>query len=547
MNPVTSIGLADILDEHRRRWPNNEAVVDEDGKIRLTYPQLAARAGGLAAALVGIGVGQGDRILWLGQNSFRILELILAAAAIGAIVCPANWRQSQDELDFIIADASPKLVVWQEAEIGERVRAMKAFGNRAAVAFTPTSPPPSRGRNMKEQALPLDGGGLGGGDVAAKHPIWLRHDPDAVGVSEYEEFLGHYSNDLLDSIDPALPLVMLYTAAFAGTPNGALITHNAIIAQSLVYGPARGIAADYRYLNVGPMFHVATLMETLATFVMGGCNVFVPRNDPVEICRIIDAEKINGAFVIGPAMEQLAEVNKDGRHNLKSLRALKGSDAWNAMVTVDDSPWGQRPFGFGQTETLGYATYSLLLGSGGMGRSSPVVLARIIDEAGVEIPDGEVGEIAVRGPTVSPGSWNRPELTVQRQGQGWHRTTDLGRREADGSLSFIGPKGQLIKSAAENIYPAEVEACIRRYPAVRDVGVIGVPDPVWGQHVKAIVVLKPGESATETDIVEHCRALIASYKKPRFVIFVAELPRAGFAIDYARLNADHGGGGYPGS
>jgi acyl-CoA synthetase (AMP-forming)/AMP-acid ligase II len=508
VNPVTNISLADILDEHRRRWPNNEAVVDEDGRIRLTYPQLADRAGRLAGALVGIGVGQGDRILWLGQNSFRILELILAAAAIGAIVCPANWRQSPDELDFIIADAEPKLVVWQEAEIGERVRGTRAF---------------------------------------QKSGLWLRHDADAKGASEYEIFLPVAKPaGPVDSIDPALPLVMLYTAAFAGTPNGALITHNAIIAQSLVYGPARGITADYRYLNVGPMFHVATLMETLATFVMGGCNVFVPRNDPAEICRIIDAERIGGAFVIGPAMEQLAEANKDRRHNLKSLRALKGSDAWNAMVTVDESPWGRRPFGFGQTETLGYATYSLLQGTGGMGRSSPVVLARIVDEAGAEMPDGEVGEIAVRGPTVSPGYWNRPELAVQRQGQGWHRTTDLGRRESDGSLSFIGPKGQLIKSAAENIYPAEVEACIRRHPAVQDVGVIGVPDAVWGQHVKAIVVLKPGESATEADIVEHCRVLIASYKKPRIVAFADALPRAGFAIDYAKLNAEYGGGGYPG-
>jgi acyl-CoA synthetase (AMP-forming)/AMP-acid ligase II len=399
---------------------------------------------------------------------------------------------------------------------------------------------------MNPRALPLDGGGLGGGDASTQHPIWLRHDADTDGASEYETFLATSTLGALDPIDPASPLVMLYTAAFAGTPNGALITHNAIIAQTLVYAPARGITAEYRYLNVGPMFHVATLMETLATFVMGGCNVFVPRNDPAEICRIIDAERINGAFVIGPAMEQLAEANTDGRYNLKSLRALKGSDAWNAMVTVDDSPWGQRPFGFGQTETLGYATYSLLQGAGGMGRSSPVVLARIVDEAGVEMPDGEVGEIAVRGPTVSPGYWNRPELTVQRQGQGWHRTTDLGRREGDGSFTFIGPKGQLIKSAAENIYPAEVEACIRRHPAVKDVGVIGVPDAVWGQHVKAIVVLKPGESVSEADIVEHCRALIASYKKPRIVAFTEALPRAGFAIDYARLDAEHGGGGYPG-
>ena len=229
------------------------------------------------------------------------------------------------------------------------------------------------------------------------------------------------------------------------------------------------------------------------------------------------------------------------------MRAMAGSDAWNAMVTVDQSPWGLKPFGYGQTETLGYATYSLLQGQGAMGRASPVVLARILDEAGSEVADGDVGEIAVRGPQVSPGYWKRPELNIQRQGQGWHRTTDLGRREADGSISFIGPKGQLIKSAAENIYPAEVEACIRRHPAVKDVGVIGIADPSWGQHVKAIVVPKPEQPVTESDIIEHCRALIASYKKPRIVTFVTEIPRIGFAIDYSRLNDEHGGGGYPGS
>jgi long-chain acyl-CoA synthetase len=509
VNAVSAINLRDILEEHRRRWPNHEAAVDEDGKVRLTYPALAERVDRLTGALTQAGIGEGERILWLGQNSFRILELILAAAGIGAMVCPANWRQSPDELDFIVADAAPKLVVWQEPEIGERVRGTRAF---------------------------------------LKTGRWLRHDADGCEVSEYEAFLAAGEPIAAAGFtDPALPVVMLYTAAFGGTPNGALISHDAIIGQSLVYAPARKITASYRYLNVGPMFHVATLMETLATFVMGGCNVFMPRNDPADVCRIIEAEKIEGAFVIGPAAEQLAEANKDRRYNLKSLRALKGSDAWNAMVTVDDTPWGQKPFGYGQTETLGYATYSLLQGGGAMGRSSPVVLMRILDEAGGEVPDGEVGEIAVRGSTVSPGYWNRPQLTAQRQGGGWHRTSDLGRREADGSISFIGPKGQLIKSAAENIYPAEVEACIRRHPAVKDVGVIGVPDPVWTQSVKAIVVLKPGESATEADIVAHCRASIASYKKPRLVTFVAELPRAGFAIDYAKLNADHGGGGYPGS
>jgi long-chain acyl-CoA synthetase len=500
---IQSLGLADILSEHSRRWAGRTAAVD--GPLRLTYGELQGRVVRIANALRENGIGHGDRVLWLGQNSVRLLETILAAARVGAIVCPANWRQSPAELAFLIDDSDPKLVIWQEAEIGG---------------------PIAEARTLKPSSA-----------------LWLRHDGD----SEYEAFLASGSTEDLDAeVDPSTPLLMVYTAAFGGQPAGALITHTAIIMQSLVYAPVRGITRDYRYLNVGPLFHVATLIDLFATFVMGGTNVFMARNDPAEICRLIDAERITGAFVIGPAAEQLVAANTDGTYDLTSLVALPGSPEWNAMVTVDTSPWGKRPYGFGQTESLGYATHALLGGQGGMGYADPVVLIRILDEAGSEVPNGTVGEIALRGPTVTTGYWNRPDLTHQRQKDGWHRTNDLGRREADGSLSFIGPKGQLIKSAAENIYPAEVEACIRQHPAVKDVGVIGAPDPVWVQSVKAIVVLKEGESATAADIVEHCRARIAAYKKPRHVVFVETIPRIGFAIDYIRLNAEHGGGGYPG-
>jgi long-chain acyl-CoA synthetase len=144
------------------------------------------------------------------------------------------------------------------------------------------------------------------------------------------------------------------------------------------------------------------------------------------------------------------------------------------------------------------------------------------------------------------GYWNRPEENASRQRDGWHHTRDLGRRERDGSISFIGPATRMIKSAAENIYPAEVEACLRSHPAVADCAIIGVPDETWVQSVKAIVVLAPDASATADELVAHCRSRIASYKKPRFVEFVDALPRAGFTVDYDALDARFGGGGYPG-
>ena len=144
------------------------------------------------------------------------------------------------------------------------------------------------------------------------------------------------------------------------------------------------------------------------------------------------------------------------------------------------------------------------------------------------------------------GYHDRAELNAARQAGGWHHTNDLGRREDDGSISFVGPKTRLIKSAAENIYPAEVEGCVARHPAVAECAVIGVPDPTWTQSVKAIVVPKQGQAVTAEEIIEHCRANIASYKKPRTVEIVDKLPRQGWAVDYDALDSRFGGGGYPG-
>jgi acyl-CoA synthetase (AMP-forming)/AMP-acid ligase II len=174
------------------------------------------------------------------------------------------------------------------------------------------------------------------------------------------------------------------------------------------------------------------------------------------------------------------------------------------------------------------------------------VQLRVVGPDDEELPPGDVGEITVRGLTVMNGYWNRDELNAQRSRGGWHHTNDLGRFETDGSFSFIGPRTRMLKSAAENIYPAEVEGALRTHPAVADAAIIGVPDDRWVQRVKAIVVLHEGAVATAETLIEHCRGCIASYKKPSEVEFVDALPREGFAVDYAELDRRFGGGGYPG-
>jgi long-chain acyl-CoA synthetase len=501
--------LADVLRAHARARPTEPALAD--GGVALGWAEADGRVNRVANALRDEGVGAGDRVLWLGQNSFRIEELLLACCKLGAMFCPANWRQQPDELAFVIDDLAPRVVVWQEEEVGDTIRAGRA---RSAAA-------------------------------GAAH--WICHDDD--GDDGYESFAaaGAAGDPDADGSDDD-PLLLVYTAAFDGRPNAAMLPSRALIAQGLLMAPWSGIDHDYVFLNSGPLFHIGTFMPNLSTFVAGGANVFVRRSDGRELCEAIERFACTGGFVLGPMVDAIVEANADGRYDLSSFRGHRGDPRFDAMVQPDRSPWGRRPGGYGQTEVMGMATFNLLgAGARGLhGRPSPLVQVRVVDPDDREVPRGEVGEICVRGATVMCGYWNRSELNAQRARGGWHHTNDLGRFEVDGSFTFVGPKTRMLKSAAENIYPVEVENCIRAHADVVDCAVIGVPDETWVQSVKAIVVARDGARLTPDDIVEHCRTRIASYKKPRSVEFVDELPRRGMAVDYDELDRRFGGGGYPG-
>jgi acyl-CoA synthetase (AMP-forming)/AMP-acid ligase II len=522
MDQLHDLTLGDVLREHRRSRPQRTAVVC--GDYRATYPDLDQRTNRLANALVDEGIGAGDLVLWLGQNCHRVLECLLGCAKVGAVFVPANWRQTSDELVTLLRDVQPKVVIWQDEEIGSAVRAARA-----------------------------DWGGTA---------LWWQHDvaqPDAApdGASHaaaegYEAFLTAGSpEDPAVPVDPASPVIQLYTAAFSGRPNGSQLSHDAVLSQALMVALVQRITEDTVYLNSGPMFHMATLMTTFATFHLGGTNVMTRRVDAEELCRLIEAERCNYGFVMGPTAKEIMEVNRDGLYDLTSLRTFGASPAWNEMVQVDDSPWGLHPAGYGQTEATGMLTFNALgIGSSGSsGRPSPWVQVRIVDPDGADVPDGETGEIVARGRVLTNGYHDRDQLNAERTRGGWWHTSDLGRREADGSITFVAPLTRIVKSAAENIYPAEVESCLTRHPGVKEAAIIGVPDPKWTQKVVAVVVRADGvegEAVTAEVLIAHCRSLIASYKKPSAVEFVDQLPREGWAVDYDALDERFGGGGYPG-
>lgn len=498
-HPAAPATLSDILAEHARSRRAEPAVVD--ATHRSTYAELAQRVGRLASVLEGEGVGADSVVLWTGRNSHRLLEALLASSELGAVFCPANWRSAPDELEFIVRDCVPRVVLFE-------------------------------GGGLQPVATDLDSG-------------WIRHDSEADG--SYERLLAAASvRPPAAQPDPLGPVVMLYTAAFEGRPNGAQLTHLGLITHNSAMQLGHGLGPETICLNAAPLFHIGGLYYLLTTFQAGGCNVFIPQADPVQFCEAVQEERCTSAYLVEATTTRIEELNRDRRYDLSSLRTRSFGPGWDAMVSPDGSPRGKRPGAYGQSELSGLVTLASLGGEGLHGRPISGTQVRLVTEDGGDVAEDQVGEIVVRGPTVMLGYRNRPELNARRFRDGWYRTNDLGLRMPDGSLTFVGPKARMIKSGKENIYPQEVERCILQHPAVAQAAVIGSPDPVYDQSVKAIVVLRPDASVTEDELIEHCRRHLASYKKPRSVVFAESLPRGATGVDYAALDLAYGGGGYPG-
>jgi acyl-CoA synthetase (AMP-forming)/AMP-acid ligase II len=505
---LVKVNLSDVCRENARRYPLAIAAIE--GDTRYTWPQFDARVDKVAALLASHGVSHGDRVLWLAQTSVRFLELMVACGRLGAMICPANWRQSADELVFVIEDFDPAVIVWQDEEIGDRVRAAR--------------------------------------DSAATPATWIQHDTaDANG---YDGLVARCDAELTDSaVDPDTALLVIYTAAIVDRPAGSMLSHRNLMTMATMTGAVTGVDSASVFVNSGPLFHIGNFQfDSLPVFMRGGTNVYVRRVEEQSLLRLIAAEKVTSAFLMPPTILKMKELNTSLGLDISSLRAGPFGALWGEVLPPDGSAWARFVGGFGQTELTGLCVLNAYggRGTGNSGRPTPLCQVRIVDTDGNEVPAGTAGELVVRGDHVHLGYWNRPERNAERFRDGWWHTTDLGRLEPDGTIEFLGTMTRMIKSAAENVYPPEVERCLALHPAVKAAAVIGVPDPKYTQSVKAVVVLNEGQSVDPEALIEFCRTHIASYKKPKTVEFIDALPLSGGLTDYEALDARFGGGGYPG-
>ncbi len=490
----SSLSFYDLLQQHRSGHPEKAAAIT--GERSITYSELVDRIDRLTSVLLDRGVGAGDRVLWLGQNSHHVLELLVACARLGALLCPVNWRQSPEEHRVVLSDFDPHVVVFQDAQHDGLI---SQSGNWVAVE----------------------------GEGGYEHLI--REAAPVAVVSEIEASSG---------------LLVLYTAAFDGRPVGAVLNQQSLYLQGLTHIPVLETRHDDVNLVATPLFHILAWVALLPVLISGGTNIFIPRPDPEEIRRAITDLGATTGPIMPPTALAVAALNSERQYDLSGFRSALPIPGWQDMTSS-----GTTVSGYGQTETTGPILLPLpgsVLGGPIQGRPSPVARVRVVDEMGRDVPVGETGEILVAGPTVTSGYWNRTDLDVERRIDGWWRTRDLGRRDLDGVITFVGPKRRMIKSGGENIYPAEVENCLETHPDVTSAALIGCPDEAWGQRVTAAVVRRP-ETAVDADkLIAYAREKLAAYKSPRAVHFLDEMPMAGGSKDYAALDERFGGGNYPG-
>jgi acyl-CoA synthetase (AMP-forming)/AMP-acid ligase II len=472
--------------QHNATVHATSPAVISAGKI-VSHAESLVRVDRLAAGMVAHGISKGDRVCILAQNSTEYLDIYGACAKTGAIAYPINWRLSADEVGQVIDLADPSMLV---AGVGHLPQLEgydhSKFKLRALI-----------GEGSSEGFVPID-------------ELYLDTPTEA------------------EEIDGDDPFVIISTAAVAGLPRGAVLTHNNMMIAGYPVIASLSLGSNDRHLAALPLFHITGLGLSLVVLQVGGANVVMETFDPAGAAELIDTFDITLMADFPPILSMLLDAKEASGAEWNHLRYVLGLDAPDTIQRLHQESGAKFWTGFGQSETSGLATMgSVEEKPGSAGRPIAIAEIRCVDTDGDDVPPGEPGEIVVRGPIVFKGYWGDPDATGYTFRQDWHHTGDVGRFDEEGYLYYVGrmPEKDLIKSGGENVYPAEVEHVVEEMSEVEAVCVIGVPDEEWGESVKAIVELKPGKSLTEDDIRTRVAEKIASFKKPRSVEFVEEIPR----------------------
>jgi acyl-CoA synthetase (AMP-forming)/AMP-acid ligase II len=500
---IYDFSLYDLICRNAQCYQNRPAWFEADTGTTTTFGQFKEQVDRLAAGLQQAGIATGDRIGVVGKNSLAFFQLYGAAAALGAIVLPINWRLAADEVAFNLNDCTPA-IVFVDDEFSPMATSIR--DHLASVR---------QWINLTDNG-PFD---------------TLNSLMAAPGFSG-------------DSIDADDGLVIIHTAAVAGRPRGALVSHTNLLCASLHLNYCFGLTSADVHLNLLPLFHVGGLFMAVNAFHAGALNVNMSKFDADSAVDLIQSKKVSVFFDFSPILGSILDAQEKQGADISSLQSVMGLDAPDTIERYQRKTGGCFYTMYGQTETsclTSMGRYDDRPGSAG--RPIPLGLVELVDDSDHAVPTGQVGEITLKGPMVFKGYWHLDTDNAHTFRNGRHHTGDLGRFDEDGYLWYAGrkPEKELIKPGGENVYPAEVEKVILENPAVAKTMVFGVPDPKWKEGIKAVCVLKTGRHLTEKELIEFVGSRIASYKKPQYVQFVESLPEKNGGIDREEVKALYGG------
>ena len=465
----------------------------------MSFGELERSVRQAANGFLGLGLSKGDRVAVLAKNSIEYFETYYACARAGLIAQPLNWRLGVPELARILEDGEP-------------------------AAFLTSSDFSSERDALRDQ-------------VEIVH--WLQYGPDS--DESFERLKADApEGDPSNGIGGDDPVLILYTGGTTGLSKGALHSHRTLYMGMLNQTVAERIVPGDVYMLTGQMFHIPVALAM--NYMAHGCPVVLMNFEAKSALEIIQAERVSALLGITTMLNWMMAVEGFGNYDLSSLRNIQygGGPMPETVVkaALDAFPCTLIQ-GYGQTEGMTMTFLSqedhrdAVAGNrphrlNSCGREGFVTRVRVVDENGADVPkDGRTpGEIVVRSEANMLGYWRRPDLTAETIRDGWMWTGDIATWDGDSYVFIVDRAKDMIISGGENIYSTQVEAAIHKHPGVLEAAVIGVPDEEWGESVKAVVVMKPGETATEQEIVDAARMHLASYQKPRSVDFVDSLPKA---------------------
>ncbi len=488
-------------------FKDKPAWLDAENGRTLTFGQYRQQAERLAAGLQRQGIAKGDCVGVVAKNSLEYFLLFGALSAIGAIMLPINWRLSDEEACYNLNDCRPKAL----------------FTDQAYAVLIPT--------------------------LRSKVPsvkAYYRLDEKGGDCQCLKDLMGRDGDFNPVDITSDDGLVIIHTAAVAGRPRGALLSHGNVMWADMHFDYLMNVTSKDVHLSFLPFFHVGGLFMITAGFHAGALNVGMSKFEASRAVELIEERQASFTMAFSPILSSILEEHERTGRNIRSLRAVTGIETPEAIEKYQNMTGGTFFGLYGQTETsclVSFGPYNDRPGAAG--RALPMTDVQLVDEYDRPVPVGRVGEITVRGPMVFKGYWGLPEDTAHAFREGWHHTGDLGRFDDEGFLWYAGRSAEkeLIKPGGENVYPAEVEKVILQHPAVEKTVVIGVPDSKWKEAIKAVCQLKADRRLDEEVLIDFVGRRIARYKKPAYVEFVSRIPvLENGALDRERVKEIYGKG-----